>query len=74
VPGPCLSMWHVWVATRTSVENPFGAPTNVGPDPNSTGFQGRSMPTTDGSTLFWMSDQVGGLGSIDIWQVALRTR
>jgi Tol biopolymer transport system component len=64
----------LWVATRTSATDPFGAPVNLGPQVNTPGFEDRPAIGSDGSTLYFMSDRPGGIGSIDIWQVSISPR
>jgi len=61
----------LWVALRTSTGGPFGEPINLGPRVNTTGFEGRPALSSDGSTLFFMSDRAGGFGGVDLWQVAI---
>jgi WD40-like Beta Propeller Repeat len=62
----------LWVATRSSAGDPFGAPVNLGPTVNTPGVEDRPAISGDGSTLYFMSDRQGGLGAIDIWQATIK--
>jgi Tol biopolymer transport system component len=64
----------LWVATRASATDPFGAPVNLGPQVNTPGFEDRPAISSDGLTLYFMSDRPGGMGNIDVWQVSISPR
>jgi hypothetical protein len=66
-----LGDWDLWIATRSDAEASFDKPVNLGAEVNSAGFEGRPHLTSDGSTLLFMSDRLGGEGAIDLWQVTI---
>jgi Tol biopolymer transport system component len=57
----------LWMATRPSVADPFGAPSSLGPVVNSSANDGTPAFSPDGLTLFFSSDRPGGLGAFDLW-------
>jgi hypothetical protein len=64
--------FDLWIATRTSIADPFGDPVNLRsqlPD----GFEGTLGPefTSDGSTLLFTSRGYSSSNSYDIWQVPI---
>jgi Tol biopolymer transport system component len=61
----------LWVATRTSASDPFGTPVNLGPQVNTLGVEDRPAISSDGSTLYFMSNRPGGIGNIDVWRVSI---
>jgi hypothetical protein len=56
----------VWFATRASPDAPFGTAAAV-TAVNGASFETSSAISTDGLTLWFGSDRVGGAGGIDIW-------
>lgn len=64
----------LWVATRPTIEVPFGAPVNLGQGINTGGYDGRPALSGDGSTLFLMSSRPGGEGFMDLYQVTITSR
>ena len=63
----------IWVATRPTPTDPFGAPVNLGPAVNSAWEEFGPSITADGLTLlFGAIDRPGGLGGGDIW-ISTRT-
>lgn len=64
----------LWVATRPDRAAPFGRARNLGSVVNSPAHDVRPSMSTDGSTLFFMSDRPGGSGQIDLWQTSNRAR
>ncbi len=63
----------VWFATRTSPDQPFGTPAAV-TAVNGASFETSSAISTDGLTLWFGSDRVGGAGANDIWVSQRATR
>ncbi|MBN2315392.1 MAG: ankyrin repeat domain-containing protein [Sedimentisphaerales bacterium] len=90
--GPCISndglvlyfcrlqeedtRWQLWAATRSTKEDFWGNPANLGStinSPDGSNFDPDISP--DGSTLYFVSDRPGALGGandFDIWQVSLK--
>lgn len=57
----------IWVATRTTTEDPWGDPVNLGPEINSPVYDSLPCPSPDGLTLFFQSMRSGGYGETDLW-------
>jgi TolB protein len=64
----------IWVVTRASASDHFGTPRNLGPMVNSPALDARPNISADCSTLFFMSDRMGGSGQIDLWQASKRAQ
>ncbi len=56
----------VWTARRASPADPFGTVTLVS-EASSPSFETSSAISSDGLTLWFGSDRLGGLGGLDIW-------
>lgn len=61
----------LWVSRRTSEDDPWGEPVNLGPVVNSSGGDCGPSLSQDGLLLFLTSNRAGGAGSNDIY-VTLR--
>lgn len=58
----------IYIATRETAAQPFGAPENLGPAVNSLGFGDYSPELSlDGLTLYFSSSRPGGLGEGDLY-------
>ncbi len=57
----------VWVARRASVNDPWGAPENLGDLVNTTENEGTPEISADMLELYFESERPGGFGSDDIW-------
>ncbi|MHC4534044.1 MAG: LamG-like jellyroll fold domain-containing protein [Planctomycetota bacterium] len=69
--GPAL--WgDIWVTTRATTSDPWGAPVNLGPIVNLPSHAYGPSISYDGLSLFFGSNLVGGYGGDDIW-VTTRT-
>jgi hypothetical protein len=65
-----LGEWDLWMCRRTSVEEPFSAPENLGPDINSAANDMYPWLSLDGLTLVFGSLRDGtahGGGAADLW-------
>ena len=62
-----VGSFDIWVATRASLNDPWDAPVNLGPNVNSSAFDGLLCVSGDNQTLVFASDRAGGLGDLDIW-------
>ena len=65
-PGS-VGLHDLWVATRTSTQEPWDPPTNLGSVVNSTANEFRPSISFDGRTLYFHSNRTGSLGSVDIY-------
>ena len=70
-PGGLGGPFDMYVSQRASVDDPWGAPLNLGPTVNTTFDEGNPALSRDGHLLFFQSKRHGGFGGIDIW-VAFR--
>jgi Tol biopolymer transport system component len=56
----------IWIARRTTVSDPFGAPIAVS-ELNSAAADGPRWLSSDGCTLYFTSDRAGGQGGYDLY-------
>jgi hypothetical protein len=70
----------IWVTTRTSQDDPWGEPENLGSTVNSPAFEMFPSISSDGLTLFFTSGflgypaQTGGFGGPDLWVTTRATK
>ena len=57
----------IWVATRESLDAPWGEPVNVGPPVNTAADEFCPSPARDGHLFFFVSTRPGGCGGSDIY-------
>jgi L-ascorbate metabolism protein UlaG (beta-lactamase superfamily) len=57
----------IWVSTRTSVEDPWGEPANLGSVVNTVHMDDYIWLSPDGLLLVFDSDRPGGFGGYDLW-------
>jgi hypothetical protein len=57
----------IWVSQRASVDDPWGAPQNLGPTINTGAVDFSPAFSRDGHWLIFNSDRPGGFGGADIW-------
>jgi WD40-like Beta Propeller Repeat len=58
----------IWVSQRSSEDDPWGTPVNLGPAVNSSRIESRPELSRDGHWLFFASNRVGGvLPGLDLW-------
>jgi Tol biopolymer transport system component len=62
----------IWVASRDSVDDPWGAPVNVGPPVNSAANDFCPTIGRDGHEFYFVSNRAGGCGGDDIYTTRLR--
>ncbi|MBA7685524.1 hypothetical protein ES703_93949 [subsurface metagenome] len=61
----------LWMATRSTTDDPWGNPVNLGPRFNTPYAERAAFISPDGSTLYFSSDRPGGVGDHDIWQAQI---
>jgi hypothetical protein len=61
----------IWLSRRTTTDDPWGAPINLGPPVNTSDNDVHPSISADGSTLYFASNRPGGSGSSDLWQVSI---
>jgi hypothetical protein len=67
LPGT-LGENDIWVSQRTSTDDPWGAPVNLGSPVNSSRVESRPELSRDGHWLFFSSNRLGGnLPGLDLW-------
>jgi len=57
----------VYMVTRTTKDDDWGTPVNVGVPPNTSSFEGFPNISADGLVLLFYSDRSGGYGGMDIY-------
>jgi Tol biopolymer transport system component len=62
----------IWVSTRSSLDEPWGAPVNVGAPVNSTANDFCPTISRDGHLFYFVSNRGGGCGGDDIYTTRLR--
>jgi len=66
------SIIEIWAATRKTTGDDFGRPTKLPPQINAPSRLNLSPNSSaDGSTLYFMSNRPGGVGSYDLWKVSI---
>ncbi len=64
----------LWMCTRTSRDEPFGRPVNLGATVNSSALEVQPGLSADGLTLLFSSDRPGGQGGRDLWMCGRASR
>jgi hypothetical protein len=59
--------YDIWVAQRASVNDPWGAPQNLGPSINTSAGETGAQISPDGHRLYFSSNRAGGFGSGDLY-------
>ncbi len=72
-PGGCGND-DLYVSTRATTDDPWGAPINLGSTVNRSGNDGYPSISADGLTLYFSSPRPGGLGNGDIWVTTRETK
>ncbi len=68
-----LDFYNLYVSTRTSKDEPWGVPSNLGAVVND-GLAAFSDISTDGLSLYFTSGRVGGFGHYDIYILTRATK
>ncbi|MCP4261493.1 MAG: hypothetical protein GY774_28925 [Planctomycetes bacterium] len=64
----------IWVTTRQTKDDPWGAPVNLGPVVNSSSQDEHPSISADGLSLYFGSTRSGGSGSHDLWVTTRETK
>ena len=64
----------IWVATRASLEAPWGPPTNIGAPVNTSWWEGMPFISPDELELHFVSYRSDGYGKADIWVTRRATK
>jgi hypothetical protein len=64
----------IWVTTRQTKDDPWGAPVNLGPVVNSSYQDEHPSISADGLSLYFGSTRSGGSGSHDLWVTTRETK
>jgi WD40-like Beta Propeller Repeat len=67
-----LGGFDLWTSTRASVHEPWSAPVNLGSPLSTASNDMQPSLSSDGRTLLFTSDRLGGLGGNDLW-ISTRT-
>jgi Tol biopolymer transport system component len=62
-----LGSSDLWVSRRSSEEDPWGVPVNLGPPVNTSFGERAPAFSRDGHWMFFVTERPGGLGGDDIW-------
>jgi len=73
VGGSGWDAMDLWVATRETTANDWGAPSNLGPVVNSSDADYMSHISADGLSLYFSSGRPGGSGQRDLWVTTRET-
>ena len=57
----------LWVTTRTTINDDWGTPVNLGATINSSTYDHRPSISADGLSLYFESTRPGGRGGCDVW-------
>jgi len=63
--------FDVWATTRSTTDDEWGVPVNLGPVINTSTFDGAPSISADCSTLYFMSGRPGGAGTHDLWKTSI---
>ncbi len=64
----------LWMTTRSTINDPWGEPVNLGPTVNSSSGEVCPRISVDGLSLFFASNKAGGYGGRDLWVTRRATR
>ncbi len=59
--------WDLWVATRDTIDDELGTPINLGPTVNSSSADACPSISSDGLSLYFATDLLGGFGNAELW-------
>ncbi len=59
--------YDIWVSQRATLDDPWGAPVNLGPNINTASIDSTPNFSRDGHWMYFASNRPGGFGGNDIW-------
>ena len=65
--------WDIWLATRDTIDDEWGAPAHLGPPVNTGQHDAMACMSTDGLSLYFNSTRPGGLGGHDLYMTTRAT-
>ena len=69
--------WDIWVTTRATKDDDWGAPINLGPLVNTSAGEAEPSISPDGRVLYfsdWSLPRPDGVGNTDLWQVSIHPK
>jgi len=66
-----MGSYDIWMTTRPSQAAAWSPPVNLGPPINTSGMEGIPSLSPDQKTLYFGSDQSGGIGGWDVYEVPI---
>ena len=69
--------WDIWVTTRATKDDDWGAPINLGPLVNTSAGEAEPSLSADGRVLYfsdWWLPRPDGVGNTDLWQVSIHPK
>jgi len=65
--------WDIWVTRRSTKDDEWGTPMNLGPSINSSAHEAGTSIPEDGLELYFLSMRPGGYGAQDLWVATRET-
>ena len=65
--GKAIGVLDIWVSQRSSLDDPWGPPQNLGPNINTPFNESAPNLTSDGHFLYYHSSRPGGCGTTDLY-------
>jgi hypothetical protein len=65
------AFFDIWVATRPTPQDPWGKPVKLEMPVNTAGWDGNAELSSDGRTLYYVSDRGNAAGITDLWEVSI---
>jgi hypothetical protein len=65
--------YDLWMSTRATIQDEWGAPVNIGGVVNSGSFDAEPSLSSDDRALVFSSRRPGGFGDIDLWMTTRKT-
>jgi Tol biopolymer transport system component len=66
--------YDLWMSTRPTIQDEWGAPLNIGGVVNSGSFDAEPSLSSDDRALVFASQRPGGFGHIDLWMTIRKTQ
>jgi Tol biopolymer transport system component len=65
------AFFDIWVAARSTPQDPWGTPQNLGLPINTASWDGNAELSADGRTLYFISNRNSSDGTTDLWEVSI---